>query len=546
MAVTAIHRNFHPSPQTVNMFVTDTLSLVAAAGYLTSKPTLDSIHEINYGAFTWLDTDIVEVFASDGMGIYSLNSTLDTLVLYQPGGSSGGVTPQQVQQQVFIKGENTGTADALVVTLDPPITNYADVPLYIVSNAYTNTTSTPTIDINGLGTVSIFNNVFNPGQLLPGEMPPLCIFEFDHAINAMRLVNPTSAAMIPLRTPLNYYSYGEDIGDPNNVTADVNCIFPTSPTTENYIFYIKVNNTNTGDSSLQINGADGNALTGLIQVNGLALVANQLLPDNIYIFIYNSTGGFFDLINPSPVSSDRQYPTQYIGVRNGTTSTSSGTTVTCRFPICRSADDSFNIPQVNATCDLSTNGANGLDTGSIAADTGYYLFSIADSTGANPIATLASTSTNPSLPGGYDVYRAQFIVVTDSVGDLYTCVITPNGLGSFTQNYQGISLLTGGNETSAAEVIGSVENIGLSFINPVTKITFAYTFTAANAGNSFVIYDVNSNPYPITAQVASVPLQGTVTIYNSLLSQINVQYLVTEATDSLDINLVAMETSLLV
>lgn len=55
---------------------------------------------------------------------------------------------------------------------------------------------------------------------------------------------------------------------------------------------------------------------------------------------------------------------------------------------------------------FGVNGANGLDTGSIAASTFYYIFAIADSSNKNVPAALASTSaTAPVLPFGYDSIR---------------------------------------------------------------------------------------------------------------------------------------------
>lgn len=60
---------------------------------------------------------------------------------------------------------------------------------------------------------------------------------------------------------------------------------------------------------------------------------------------------------------------------------------------------------VSATCDLGTNGAvNSLDTGTIAANTWYYMYAISD---GSTNGTLASTSsTSPTMPSGY-TYKAR-------------------------------------------------------------------------------------------------------------------------------------------
>lgn len=69
---------------------------------------------------------------------------------------------------------------------------------------------------------------------------------------------------------------------------------------------------------------------------------------------------------------------------------------------------------ISATCDLGTSGAvNGLDTGTIATSTWYYIYAI--STGSLH-GTLASTSaTSPTLPSGY-TYKARIGAVLTASG----------------------------------------------------------------------------------------------------------------------------------
>lgn len=63
---------------------------------------------------------------------------------------------------------------------------------------------------------------------------------------------------------------------------------------------------------------------------------------------------------------------------------------------------------------FSVNGANGLDTGSIDASSFYYIFAIADSSGKNVPAAIASLSASaPTLPLGYDSIRCIGCCLTD-------------------------------------------------------------------------------------------------------------------------------------
>ncbi len=74
---------------------------------------------------------------------------------------------------------------------------------------------------------------------------------------------------------------------------------------------------------------------------------------------------------------------------------------------CRDSTDIFNIINGGTlTADITTSGANGLDTGSEAGSTSYFCYIIADTDGVNAVASLLSLSaTAPTLPSGYDVFR---------------------------------------------------------------------------------------------------------------------------------------------
>ncbi len=59
-----------------------------------------------------------------------------------------------------------------------------------------------------------------------------------------------------------------------------------------------------------------------------------------------------------------------------------------------------------ATVNVRVNGANGLDTGTLAANGMYYVFIVGDSTKYNDACALISlSSTAPVLPAGYDMFR---------------------------------------------------------------------------------------------------------------------------------------------
>lgn len=84
--------------------------------------------------------------------------------------------------------------------------------------------------------------------------------------------------------------------------------------------------------------------------------------------------------------------------------TSSGPAITADLLVLEDGNgNSFRAAAVSATLDFTGTGANKLDAGSIASNTGYYLYVIAKPDGT--VAALASTSaTSPTLPSGY-VYK---------------------------------------------------------------------------------------------------------------------------------------------
>jgi hypothetical protein len=82
-------------------------------------------------------------------------------------------------------------------------------------------------------------------------------------------------------------------------------------------------------------------------------------------------------------------------------------------------DDGFSsiITLAAGTIDFATTGANGLDTGTLAASTTYHLFAIAKADGTT--ARLASLSpTAPTLPSGYTLKRRIWSVLTNASGNL--------------------------------------------------------------------------------------------------------------------------------
>jgi|WetSurMetagenome_2_1015567.scaffolds.fasta_scaffold32677_1 hypothetical protein len=138
---------------------------------------------------------------------------------------------------------------------------------------------------------------------------------------------------------------------------------------------------------------------------------------------------------------------------------------------------------VSAALAVSTavNGANGLDTGTVANSTFYSVFVVGDSTGYNASCGLYSLSaTAPTLPAGYDMFRRIGYVLTDGSAHILPFLQRGNGLDR-EMWYSTIiaSTITNGSSSTfaAADFSGSVPP-------QATDIIMLTAFTPTAASNT--------------------------------------------------------------
>jgi hypothetical protein len=213
----------------------------------------------------------------------------------------------------------------------------------------------------------------------------------------------------------------------------------------------------------------------------------------------------------------------------------------------------------NATANTTTtingavNGVNGLDTGTLAASTWYYIYAIADQSGYNQPATVISkSSTGPLLPSittnpgisatGYSSWRMIGATLTDGSSHFLKFF----QVGHLNQrNFQwdaSISVLSAGHSTTGAAV-------DLSVAAPVLLDTTAgtgpivylgATYTPNTAGNTFALQPTGGTALPITGS-GVVTTAAQVFPSFSMISGIGsskpeITYTVTNASDSLSLS----------
>ncbi|CAB4127860.1 hypothetical protein UFOVP98_65 [uncultured Caudovirales phage] len=110
--------------------------------------------------------------------------TVEDLIATLPGSPS----EQEVQQAAFNYGADTGVADASVIAFSPAITSYTDGMPFLFTPAYTNATTTPTLNAGGGAKTIVLSN----GPVQAGDLSPTMIAAgyFSSAADAFVLTTP--------------------------------------------------------------------------------------------------------------------------------------------------------------------------------------------------------------------------------------------------------------------------------------------------------------------------------------------------------------------
>ena len=157
-------------------------------------------------------------------------------------------------------------------------------------------------------------------------------------------------------------------------------------------FRFKVVNANTGASTVNINSLGAKDL----KILGGDLSAGDLSVGNFVEVVYNESLDYFEL------QTQRLLPKQ-ITISNGTDASYDIDFTAGNFDFDDQSGQailSAITKQIDAAWAEGTN-AGGLDTGTVAADTFYYLFAIYNPTTQTSDALFSASKTSPTLPSGY-------------------------------------------------------------------------------------------------------------------------------------------------
>lgn len=100
------------------------------------------------------------------------------------GATAGGIhipNSKMIQAQSYIEGTAGGSADAITLTLSPVPASYVTGSRYVVKLTATNATTTPTLNVNGLGAKTIKKkSSTGAAAMAAGDLQNGCIYSFHY------------------------------------------------------------------------------------------------------------------------------------------------------------------------------------------------------------------------------------------------------------------------------------------------------------------------------------------------------------------------------
>jgi len=270
------------------------------------------------------------------------------------------------------------------------------------------------------------------------------------------------------------------------------------------------------------------AAVNLYMPSGLQANSGDITGGNFYVVAYNgalnSGSGGFQVYNASTPSVIQPVPASFknLSIKNGGTPTTQIAVSADQAMLQTSGGGSARVSSVSVTINLTTNGANGLDSGSVAEATWYSIWIIYN---GSTIAGLASTSSSsPTLPSGYIYYarfgwvrtqpsstnlqatlqygrRAQYVVGTQTTA---LPVMASNATGNpFTPTWTAVSV------SNYVPTTASVIH-GVFYMNSGSTTVTAAAAAIVAPNNSYTGVASGSVPPPLAIMIpASVDYGGT-------------------------------------
>ena len=184
--------------------------------------------------------------------------------------------------------------------------------------------------------------------------------------------------------------------------------------------------------------------------------------------------------------------------------------------------DSTKTFQINldesVTINAAVNGLNGLDTGSLAASSLYYVYLVSSPTGAGVVGAMISLSTTPYLPYGYSAYALIGYVATGAGSTFLKGYWTDDKSTWRTFMYDApqATAITAGNATSYTAIdlsafVPAVASTPVFIDSALTPAAASQTLKLQPAGGT-------GDAVTITGQVAAVVVSSQSLVIAQLAS----------------------------
>lgn len=191
------------------------------------------------------------------------------------------------------------------------------------------------------------------------------------------------------------------------------------------------------------------------------------------------------------------------------------------------------------------NGANGLDTGTIAASTQYAVYLIGDSRLYNPTAAVLSLTSNvaPTLPKGYDSYRLIGFWETDGSNHFVYATHKPQNMGGALAYYDvpAISVLSGGNATTFTAIDLTTNSAIPTTTLQNIVVTLLVVFTPAAVGDVVQFRPTGSTATSNLPTIVGIAAGIAQTQYIQVIAGVGaskpeIDYLVTASGDAVSVS----------
>lgn len=305
----------------------------------------------------------------------------------------------------------------------------------------------------------------------------------------------------------------------NTIALTPNANTPAIAAYGNYQGYTFVAAGNsTGSVTVNVNGVGA---LPLYVAGGGSQAGNGSISGNVlYMIVYNSAlnsgGGGFVIVDATSTgggTSDTNRLGSYKNLKivNGATANSQAV-ITADQIVLETSAGTFFVATPSVTISSGSSGANGLDTGTLAASTWYSLWIIYN--GTTTAGLMSASATSPTLPGGYTYYARAGWFVTDGsknfmrvlqLGDSAQYVVTSS---TNTANIPIAASGSAGSPTAPTWVA-----VGLSSYLPTTArrvqgILGLPTGTGqaiVAPNNAYGAYNSTSNPPVVAVSEGGVP-----------------------------------------